>query len=51
MNTLKINKMVAAVWLAITLLVGGGVVAPAFSLDVVPHTNACGLSEGGGGGC
>ena len=51
MNTLKINKAVAVVWLAITLLVGGGLVAPAAGLDVLPQTHACGINAGGGGGC
>ncbi len=51
MNTLKINKAVAAVWLAITLLIGGGLVAPAVGLDVLPQTHACGINDGGGGGC
>ena len=51
MNTLKINKAVAAVWLAITLLVGGGLVAPAVGLEVISQTHACGITDGSGGGC
>jgi len=51
MNTLKINKTVAAVWLAITLLIGGGLVAPAVGIEIVSQTHACGLDAGSGGGC
>ncbi len=49
MNTLKMNKAVVVIWLAISLLVGGGLVAPAMGFDVIPQTYACG--GGSGGGC
>lgn len=49
MNTLKMNKAVVVIWLAVSLLVGGGLVAPAMGFDVIPQTHACG--GGAGGGC
>ena len=50
MNTLKINKAIIVIWLAVSLLVGGGLVAPAMGLDVIPQANAC-VHNGSGGGC
>ena len=49
MKTLKINKKIAAIGLALMLLFGSGVAGSLLGLDTVTTTMACG--KGSGGGC
>ncbi len=49
MKTLKINKKIAAVGLALMLLFGSGVAGSLLGLNTVTTTYACG--HGAGGGC
>ena len=49
MKTLKINKKIAAIGLALMLLFGTGVAGSMLGIDTVTATYACG--HGNGGGC
>ena len=51
MKTFKMKQTVAALWLALALTFGSGLVAAQFGVDVIPSAHACGLGDGGGGGC
>jgi len=49
MKTLKINKKIAAIGLALMLIFGAGAAGTLLGLDTVATTYACG--HGTGGGC
>ena len=51
MNSLKIKQTVAAIWLAIALTFGGGILSSQLGTDTVPAAHACSADDLSGGGC
>ncbi len=51
MNTLKIKQIIAALFLALSLSIGSGIVAEQVGLDFGPAVHACEHGVSSGGGC
>ena len=49
MNSLKVKQTVAAIWLAVALTFGGGILSTQLNIDTIPAAHACATGLSGGG--